>query len=442
LGTGNNANSGTGSKGRGPKKAISFSNACLIASTCQARSASSDSIADDAALGPLVDDGAPYSAIGLVELRLLLDRFGQKATDLEPIPSSFAGSTYWQYGSGDHSSAPRRILRSIVLAATSDSGREVLIRHLVLDGSSQWVIGKNVTQKANILHLSKNALQFSHSGDVEHISLLNSNFLSYIPLTVFVPECQLSSALSGINGNLMADEPWCEVKAVVDKVPKHVCGHANFTDMRMLLERNGLWNDTVEDYVDKLISDCTACRSTAPPQPSHKVSISTMSKEFNDTVCVDHFYLESVRLMHCMDIVTRFSAAFVVTSSSMDDAVFAYESCWLSQFWQPSAILGDKAFAHGSFKSYLESCEIRFKCVPPRRHSKNPLERKHGIIRSIFLKLQTASTDTQPELLALRAVEISKDLYGNDVMSSSEMAKGYTKPVLPGHVAEVPDEVA
>lgn len=84
-----------------------------------------------------MDDGAPYSTIGNVELRLLMDRFGNKCTaELEPIPSSLAGCTHWQYGTGDHSSAPRCIIGSVLLAAKSDSGHRILIRHLVLDGST------------------------------------------------------------------------------------------------------------------------------------------------------------------------------------------------------------------------------------------------------------------------------------------------------------------
>lgn len=183
-----------------------------------------------------------------------------------------------------------------------------------------------------------------------------------------------------MNGK-MIDKSWAEVKAVIDKVHKHVCGQANFNDMRMLLDRNNLWNDAVEKYVGNLISSCTACRSTAPPQLSRKVLISSLSKQISDIVCVDHFYVHVVRLMHCVDAATRFSAAFVVSSASMNDAVFAFESCWISQFWEPTAIHGDKAFAYGSFMEFMNSRDIMIRLVPPRCHTKNSVESKHGVIR-------------------------------------------------------------
>lgn len=46
-----------------------------------------------------------------------------------------------------------------------------------------------------------------------------------------------------------------------------------------------------------------------------------------------------------MDLKTRDSAAFIVQSTSMDDSVIAFESCWVSQFWIPDFVQGDSAFS-------------------------------------------------------------------------------------------------
>lgn len=67
-------------------------------------------------------------------------------------------------------------------------------------------------------------------------------------------------------------------------------------------------------------------------QPNGKVSISTMSKHFNQVVCVDHFYLDDVRLMRSMDLISRFSTSQVVESANRADAVAAFEACWVSHF--------------------------------------------------------------------------------------------------------------
>ena len=417
------------------KNAISFNMAALVGSTA--------STYTKPELGPLVDDGAPYSAIGLVELNLLKEHHRSGSPKkLDPIPSSLSGHSHWQYGTGEHSSPARKILGSTVTSAQSESGRTVRITHLVLEGSSQWVIGRNVTRNANLQHIERNAIQFYADGEADYIPLTNRGFLSFIKLSAFV-EPNASSVIRCLNGNMLIDKTWTEVKNIVDKVHKHVCGHANYTDYRLLLERNELWNDAVAAYVAQSIENCTACKSTAAPQPNRKVSISSLSKHFNEILCIDHFYLDEVRLMHCMDLVSRYSTALAVDSASTKDAVHAFEATWASQFWYPDAVQIDKAFQVGCFKTHLDRLGIAIRPVPPGRHSKNNIESKHRVIRSIYLKLKHAAGPEHDAVKAsYKAVSISNDLYGNDTMSAFELAKGFTKPLdsAKSH-AEIPEDI-
>lgn len=96
------------------KKAVSFNKATLTTFSSSTKNCSVE-------LGPLVDSGAPYAAIGLFELNLLADHVGIRSNPkLDAIPNSLKGHTHMQYGDGEHASVPRRILGSIVLTARSD----------------------------------------------------------------------------------------------------------------------------------------------------------------------------------------------------------------------------------------------------------------------------------------------------------------------------------
>lgn len=109
--------------------------------------------------GPLVDDGAPYSGLGLVELRTFArNLLPQWKGELDPLPNSVVDTPFWQYGSGSHASPKRAILGSILIPAYTTNGNVLQIRHLVIDGSSQWVIRRNVTRKSNIIHRGGNLL--------------------------------------------------------------------------------------------------------------------------------------------------------------------------------------------------------------------------------------------------------------------------------------------
>lgn len=102
----------------------------------------------------------------------------------------------------------------------------------------------------------------------------------------------------------------------------------------------------------------------------------------------------------------------------------------MAQLWPPISVQGDQAFAKKEFCEYLKLNGTEFRPVPSRRHHKNTFEPKHGIIISIFLRLQHASPLVNKTVLALQAVSISNNLYGSDLTTSFEIAKGYSKPLV------------
>lgn len=200
-----------------------------------------------------------------------------------------------------------------------------------------------------------------------------------------------------------------------------------------------MWNEMIEHYIQNLVRDCKSCRASELPPPSRKVSISSLSNELNEVVCVDHFYLDELCLIHFMDMSTRFSTACIVENKSMPVAIRSFEESWVTHFWYPAKIRGDKALREGDFKIFMNNRDIEFNLVPKGRHSRNAIESKHAAIRNIFIRLQNDGS-LDKETTAIKAVAISNDLYGSSVLSSFELAKGYSKP-LNGNLKQVSDEV-
>lgn len=46
-----------------------------------------------------------------------------------------------------------------------------------------------------------------------------------------------------------------------------------------------------------------------------------------------------------------FSAAYFVQSTGFEEAVLAFEACWLSQFCSPDSVHADAAFCKAAFKT-------------------------------------------------------------------------------------------
>ena len=110
-------------------------------------------------------------------------------------------------------------------------------------------------------------------------------------------------------------------KLIIDKVHNHVFGHSSFTDIKSLLERNGIWNDDAHKCLSTIIETCSSCNETSLPKQARKVLISSMSREFNEVVCIDHLFLDEVPVFHAKDSVTRYSVGTIVPDTKLLHAI-------------------------------------------------------------------------------------------------------------------------
>lgn len=67
---------------------------------------------------------------------------------------------------------------------------------------------------------------------------------------------------------------------------------------------------------------------------------------------------------------------------------------------------------------FLISYGRGLRLVPQRHHLKNMIEPNNGPILSLFLRLKASDDKVLDALLAIRAIQISNDLYGSDTLSS------------------------
>lgn len=116
------------------------------------------------------------------------------------------------------------------------------IRHLVVEGSSQWLLGLNVTRACNHLHINDNRLQFptTSDGKQDHLSMMGSETHNYVLLNLFLDlKSEKSSkfrdlvCLLGIITSQKVSSDQCkknmnELSRVVNRVHNHVCGYETY----------------------------------------------------------------------------------------------------------------------------------------------------------------------------------------------------------------------
>ena len=301
-----------------------------------------------------------------------------------------------------------------------------------------------MTSKVYIIHSDGNCLRFYGSnGMMQSLSLKNHDMHSYLrrdKLYVPIEKTWPDTALSALMSN-MTPLKWKEEQHVIDPVHEHVCGHSTYKDIKLLLQRNKLWDEQCNSYLSHILETCQHCLIITPPSGMRPVSLRTMSRGFNDVVCVDHMDLAKATLFHVMDAVSRYSSGCVVDTPNMEPAIDAFDSTWISQFWSPGAVVADKAFQNSEFTEYLQAQHIKIHPIPLRRHNKNVLDSKYRVIRDVYLCLESAQPDQDKSLPVQQALRISNDLHGNDVASSHELAKGYTRPLASKPPVPLPSDV-
>lgn len=194
-----------------------------------------------------------------------------------------------------------------------------------------------------------------------------------------------------------------------------------------LLQRNNLRTDAVSQYVHCILERCPGSSATSTPQPSLNVSPSSLSRSLNDVVWFDQFFLDGLRVLHAMDELTRYSAGLVCDDTSKATCIKAFESAWMSCFWPPAAIQGDQAFKNEVLTTFPRDHAIEIRLTRPRRHSENVIESKHGIIRSVYLPLCAFASTLLSTRAAQKAISVSNDLYGSSLLSTFELANGYSR---------------
>lgn len=82
----------------------------------------------------------------------------------------------------------------------------------------------------------------------------------------------------------LSDFDWPSINRLVDKVHRHVRGHASISDFKMILTRNDFSYECVEGYLIRTVEKCSSYRRLALTRPNRKVSLSSMNSAFNEVV--------------------------------------------------------------------------------------------------------------------------------------------------------------
>ena len=227
----------------------------------------------------------------------------------------------------------------------------------------------------------------------------------------------------------------------------HERTHASAGSLRMLMDRNGLWDNKLHQHVQEVCKKCSICVRTGRPLPSRKVSLSHIPGEFNSTVGVDFFFwnrdeAHTVPCLHVMCMGTSFSEAEPISTREMSRSASAFETLWLHQHGRPVNVGYDPEFNSSIFLAMLRKHGITPNPRPARRRNKlGRVERKHQTIKLILSRIALANPGASDRWIVKFGIFLSNIFFGNQYASAFELARGYTPSLLGTRMLKVPTEL-
>lgn len=167
---------------------------------------------------------------------------------VDSLPNDIAHFQYCQYGRGMHySDSPKLIACFIEYKYTNNMS--VKVGHLVIKGSSQWVFGRNVTRKFDIIHIGVNIISVrTYNNSWDNISITYFNLLGYISMeyvNITIQSATDTSKLSAFVWELaqsshIKNVPWPTMKRIIEKMQHEICADSSYSDIKTLLGRNNM----------------------------------------------------------------------------------------------------------------------------------------------------------------------------------------------------------
>jgi hypothetical protein len=215
-------------------------------------------------------------------------------------------------------------------------------------------------------------------------------------------------------------------------------------DLEEMCRRSGILSPQPAHYVTLAAQSCLSYLRTAKPEPSKKISLSNVNREFNNFVQVDIFYLDGVDrrpILHAVDTRTSFSMARLCQNRDLELLASTLEREWVHVHGPPAEVSGDQEFAQGYLQDMLRRHNIAFREQGARRHNKTGVvERDNDVLKDFVKRLvldilsQVAGSATivftVPEIVS-QATYFKNMLVGNKMLSAFEQCRGY-QPSLCG----------
>ena len=106
------------------------------------------------------------------------------------------------------------------------------------------------------------------------------------------------------------------------------------------------------------------------------------SRDFNDVISVDLEEINCFKILHLIDLATRYSAATIVKSKQKEEIVKAISTIWITLFGPPNDILCDNGgeFNNDLLRDLSDQLNVFARTTPGESPWSNGITERHNAI--------------------------------------------------------------
>ena len=333
----------------------------------------------------------------------------------------FSSNTVFKFGAGK-----LKAMQQAIIPVTLCGKECALNVHIVdsdipllLSRKAMKKIGMNIDFSCDQVHIGQEAFDLDTTSSGHYaVPLLNGKYTNYQYATAVAKHVLIASVE--------------DTQKAASRLHRRFA-HASSQQIVRLLKNANMYCKEIEEELKKTEASCDFCIKHQRAHPRPKVCL-PLAERFNEVVAMDLKMIGDTWVLHCIDYVTRFSAASVIQSRNPEELIDKFFKIWIWVFGPPEKIFSDNegGFIGEKFASMCAAFNITNKTTAAESPFSNGIcERHNALIAHMTSKVQedVGCSVSTALMWAIHAKNTLINVYG---FSPYQLMFG-TNPNIPGN---------
>ena len=230
-------------------------------------------------------------------------------------------------------------------------GKKILLKVHVVDTDIPLLLSRSSKKELGMSLDLPNDTAFIKSGNGKNEFKLYVSDSGHYILPV------LESTENKIHETLLSLTEPADTLRIADKLHRRFAHSSTDRISKLLKNAKAENTDEITKKLEEIEKKCKFCIRHKRSSPAPDVCL-PLADKFNELVCMDLKMIDNTWVLHCIDYLTRFSAAHVLKNKSAEEIIEKFSLIWISVFGPPENILSDNGCEFSNPKMQIFCCSF------------------------------------------------------------------------------------